>query len=74
MANVLRMKRIEMNLTQSRLSIKSGVEQFRISLLERGLAIPTPEQLERLSKVLGTSPEELLKPAEAVALEVTEQK
>ena len=74
MANVLRMKRIEMNLTQSRLSIKSGVEQFRISLLERGLAIPTPEQLERLSKVLGTSPEELLKPAKGVALEETKPK
>ena len=74
MPNVLRMKRIELDITQSQLSIKSGVEQFRISLFERGLAIPNPDQLDRLSKVLGTSPEELLKPAKGVALEETKPK
>jgi len=68
------MKRIELDITQSQLSIKSGVEQFRISLFERGLAIPNPDQLDRLSKVLGTSPEELLKPAKGVALEETKPK
>jgi len=44
--------RIEKNMTQQGLAIKSGVRQSNISRIENGTAIPTLETLKALAKGL----------------------
>ena len=51
--------RLSKEMTQFRLSIMSRVHPSRISLFENGLTTPTIDEQQRLSKVLGTSVEEI---------------
>jgi len=62
----MRLKRIELGLTQSQLSRITEIEQWRISILERGFVQPTPQEAEALAKALNIVPEDLQKPAKAV--------
>jgi len=68
MANFLRLKRVELGISQFALAVKTGVPQHRISQLERGVITPTEEEINSLSKALGVTPEELLKPARSTVI------
>lgn len=48
------------NLTQAGISYLSNVPAPYISMMESGRLKPTSDQAERLAKVLGLAPEELL--------------
>jgi transcriptional regulator with XRE-family HTH domain len=63
MVNLLKMKRVQMGLSQSRLSLQSGIEQHRISLMERNRTAPTPAEAEAIAKILGVKKGDLQKPA-----------
>jgi len=63
---LMRLKRIELGLTQSQLSKISDVEQHRISLLERGFAQPTPQEAQALAKALEIPAEDLQKPGKVI--------
>ena len=55
-------------LSQAQLGREANVPQPMISQIERGILVPSQEQLERLSKVLGVPPHELLTNVEVGAL------
>jgi transcriptional regulator with XRE-family HTH domain len=55
--------------TQVQLSEETRIAAWFISLIERGLATPTPDQAERLSKATGVPVADLLKPVEIVTSE-----
>lgn len=56
----LRLLRAEQNLSQSKLARILGTHQTNISEMERGVRGVTVQQLVRLSRVLGVSPNALL--------------
>ena len=58
MVSAIRLERVIKELTQSELANRSGVPQWRISLLERGKAANDSER-QRLAAALGLSPEAL---------------
>lgn len=47
--------------SQHRLARQTGLTQPALSLIERGILIPTPQQLERLADALDVPPADLLK-------------
>jgi transcriptional regulator with XRE-family HTH domain len=51
-ATPVRHARIDRNLTLHRLSTKAAVSMGRLSLIERGLEQPTPEEQRRIAKAL----------------------
>lgn len=52
MRNWLKYKRIEKNLTQKEIAIKTGVSQQSIQLYENGKRRPSPDIAIKLGKVL----------------------
>lgn len=50
---LLRLARLQRGLTQLDLSREARIPPSRISILERGLAQPTDDELDRLRAVLG---------------------
>jgi len=58
MVTVLRLERVIKELTQTELAHRSGIPQWRISLLERGKAANDSER-QRLAAALGLPPEAL---------------
>ncbi len=52
--------RKEKKLTQEELAFRSGLDRTYISLIERGLRIPTLRTFFKLSEALGIEPEELI--------------
>ncbi|MFD3003662.1 helix-turn-helix domain-containing protein [Pontibacter toksunensis] len=63
--NVLQELRREQGLTQEELAFRSSLDRTYISLLERGLRVPTIDTLFKVSKSLGTKPEDLVARIEA---------
>ena len=58
----LKYERENQNLSQYRLAADAGINPPRLSLIERGRKIPTPEELRRLADILNVyPPEDLLK-------------
>lgn len=51
----IKIERIRKGLSQIQLWLQTGVPQYRISLIERGLP-PRPEEARKLSEALGMSP------------------
>jgi len=56
---VIKLKRIELGLSQIELGEAIGVSRQSISLYERGKLIPRPENMKKISKILMVSVEEL---------------
>ena len=52
MVSVIRIERIKRGLSQTDLWMETGVPQWRISLIERGLP-PKPQEAHKLAKALG---------------------
>lgn len=61
---VLRRRRLEMGLTQARLSAQAGIVQSHVSALESATKPPTIQTLERLCDVLGVSVSDVIAEAE----------
>lgn len=51
--------RVAVGLSQSRLADATGTYQGRISRLERGTSAPDPDEVERISQALGVPPDKL---------------
>lgn len=64
----LKHERQARRLSQTQLGLAANVAQSDLSQIERGILIPTPNQLERLACVLGVAQHDLLK--EVVVVEV----
>jgi len=63
----LRRERIQRGLTQETLADRAGLHRTYVSLIERGLRMPTVEILFRLAKALGTEPARLVRRLEESA-------
>lgn len=50
---------LDKKISQFELSRKSGIHPSRISVLERGLAMPSMNEANRISEALGMLPEEV---------------
>lgn len=50
--------RINRELTQFDVAMQTGIPQWRVSLIERGI-IPNPNEMEKLASVLGRGADEL---------------
>lgn len=59
----IRLLRLSRRMTIWDLSKDVGVSQGRLSMLERGLIDPTPDERARLAVILGTSAATLFRPA-----------
>ncbi len=57
--NQLKVLRAIKRITQFKLSLKSGILQSRLSLMENGLIEPREEEKEKLAKALEVSAEEI---------------
>jgi len=55
----LRTARFFKNKTQSDLTLKTGIHQSKISLIERGYMEPSKDEIKRLAKALGIKAKEL---------------
>jgi transcriptional regulator with XRE-family HTH domain len=60
----LELVRRQQDLSQAALACLTGLTQVFISMIERGVALPTPEQHQKLAEVLGVPPDRLLQPFE----------
>ena len=60
MVTKMRIRRVQMGLSQVRLSIDTGVDQARISLVERLLVQPKDDERNKLAEVLRMDPSTLL--------------
>ena len=65
MSNKLREARVVRRVTQFQLRLSTGIHPSKISLIENGLVVPTPDEQKRLSKALGVKPEEIFSMTEA---------
>lgn len=63
----LRYERTTRRRSQLDVALEACLTQPALSMIERGVLIPTPEQLQRLSEVFSIPPHELLK--EVVVIE-----
>ena len=63
MGEVVREKRMELNLSQEALSERSGHHPNYIGFLERGERSPNLETLQRVAEALGLNASDLLKEA-----------
>jgi transcriptional regulator with XRE-family HTH domain len=59
----VRQLRTALGLTQAQLAERAGFDTTRIVLVESGHARPDLEDLEKLARALGVTPEELLAPS-----------
>lgn len=59
---VMKIERVKKGLSQTDLCRESGIPQWRISLIERGIP-PKADELKKLSKALGISESDICKPA-----------
>ena len=59
----LKVRRVELNLTQLAICAASGISAGRYSLIERGLVEPSADERERLAQVLQAPATTLLRPA-----------
>ncbi len=57
---ILRKKRLSKGLSQNRLALKSDLDRTYISLLERGLRMPTIETLFKIARALEESPSKIV--------------
>lgn len=58
-ANNIKTKRLELGYKQEVLALECNMSQANISHIENGKVKPTDEGIEKIAKVLGTTPEEL---------------
>ncbi len=58
-ADNIRIKRLERGYKQEVLALECNMTQANISHIEKGKVKPTDEGIEKIAKVLGTTPEEL---------------
>jgi len=58
MVSTMKLARIQREITQFDLWMKTGIPQWRLSLIERGI-VPKPEEAKKISDVLGEKPEEI---------------
>ena len=58
MVSSMKLQRIQKEITQIDLWMKTGIPQWRISLIERGIK-PRPKEAEKIATVLETSVEDL---------------
>ena len=58
MVSNMKLKRIKKEITQIDLWIKTGIPQWRVSLIERGI-LPKKEEAEKIAEVLGCQIEEI---------------
>jgi transcriptional regulator with XRE-family HTH domain len=63
MVLTLKVKRVELGLTQLHVGTASGISAGRYSLLERGLVEPADEERKRLSQILQAPAATLFRPA-----------
>ena len=59
MTNQLRIIRAQKRVTQFQLRLQTGINATKISFIENGLIEPRPEEIKKLSKALGVSPQEI---------------
>lgn len=57
--SALRLARLQRGLVQTKLARLAGMSASRLSLVERGMAIPSPAEMEALARVLAISEVEL---------------
>jgi transcriptional regulator with XRE-family HTH domain len=57
-ASKIKLARIKRGKSQFELMGMTGIPQWRISLIERGV-IPTDDEVQKISKALGCTPEEI---------------
>jgi hypothetical protein len=58
MITAMKLARIKKELSQTDLWIKTGIPQWRLSLLERGI-IPKPEEVKIIAEALGEKQEDI---------------
>jgi transcriptional regulator with XRE-family HTH domain len=63
MSNYLRLRRVELGISQSQLSLAGKIPQHRISLLERNRVKPKPGEAETIARILGIKKSDLQKEA-----------
>jgi len=63
--------RFRKGLTQWDLKVKTGINQTKISLIERNYVVPRKEEKERLANALGVKAEEIVWPEDNCLSEVT---
>lgn len=61
---IIRKVRISRDLSQQKLAYKANLDRTYISLLERGLRMPTLDTVFKISKALEVRPHELIKELE----------
>ncbi len=59
MSNRLRVIRAERRVTQFQLRLQTGINATKISFIENGFVQPREDEVKKLSKALGVSPEEI---------------
>ena len=67
MISAMRLKRVQRDVSQVDLFLKTGIPQWRISLIERGI-VPRSDEAEKIAEVLGANIKELF-----TAIEETKQ-
>ncbi len=65
---LIKLLRLLRGMSQFELSLKTQIPSYRLSVLENAKAVPREEELERLAKALGTTPEFLRKEISEEAL------
>jgi transcriptional regulator with XRE-family HTH domain len=70
MATLAKIKRIQLDISQQALAKQCSLPQCRISVLERGLVEPSPEEAEVLAQALNLSPGDLLLRSNSIKLEI----
>ena len=63
--NDIKRLRKALGINQQELADIMGVKQAAVSLWESGQAMPRPDKLPELAKILGCSIDDLLKPSES---------
>lgn len=66
LAQVIRDKRLAMNLSMNRLAQESGLAVQTIAFIEKGERKPGIDTIARIAPVLGTTPSKLIADAERV--------
>jgi len=66
MVSVMRLERIKREITQIDLWMKTGIPQWRVSLIERGIP-PRREEAVKIAQVLGCQAEDIFPQMERVS-------
>ena len=70
MISQMKLERVKKEITQVDLWMKTGVPQWRLSLIERGIP-PRPEEAQKISEALGCRPEDIFPAVTECSLEAT---